>query len=364
MGTPSLADRLAERTLELVRVPSAIGQEERLADAVEAWALRHFPREDVVRVSHSLVVGRRLDTRPTLALVGHLDTVPPSPSGNPPRREGDRLFGLGVSDMKGALAVMMALAEDLPRDALPVNLLLVFYEREEGPYEESGLGPLVDAVPQVRQAAFAVALEPTDLAVQVACVGSLHATLSFRGVSAHSARPWQGRNAIHAAGSLLVDLAARGRRDVTVKGFTYAEVMSATLAHGGRARNVVPDAFELNLNYRFAPGKTALEAEHELRAFVCGRCDVRVVDRAPAGRVCADNGYFRALVEASGRAAEAKQAWTDVARLAEWGVDAVNFGPGETAQAHQAGESASVAALVTAYQALAALLSSAAVSAE
>ena len=168
---------LAERALALIRVPSVIGDEKAIADLVEAWAQTHYAREDIVRVSHSLVIGRRVDPRPTVALVGHLDTVPSHPDGNVPRIEGDRLYGLGASDMKGSLAVMMALAEALSRDTLPVNLLLVFYEREEGPFQESGLGPLFAAVPELSKLAFAIAMEPTDLAVQVGCVGSLHPRL-------------------------------------------------------------------------------------------------------------------------------------------------------------------------------------------
>lgn len=353
----SLADSLAQRALALVRIPSVIGNERALADEVEAWARRRFAAQDVVRVSHSLAVGRRVDARPAITLVGHLDTVPENPDGTAPRVEGDRLIGLGASDMKGSLAVMMALADALPLDALPFNLRLVFYEREEGPYLESGLAPLFDAAPELKQAAFTIAMEPTDGAVQVGCVGSLHARLVFEGQAAHSARPWQGKNAIHAAGSLLAELDARGRQAHVVAGHTFFEVMSATLAKGGRARNVVPDAFELNLNYRFAPGKRVDEAKADVLALAAGRCAVEFTDLAPSGRVCAGNPHLARLVGLSGRPAEAKQAWTDVARLSEWGLDAVNYGPGETAQAHQRGESASIAALAHAYEVLSKLLS-------
>jgi succinyl-diaminopimelate desuccinylase len=350
------ATQLAERALALIRIPSVIGDERALCDTVEAWALRRFGPSGVVRVSNSLAVGRREDPRPTLALVGHLDTVPANPDGTVPRIEHGRLVGLGASDMKGSLAVMMQLADELPLDALPFNLRLVFYEREEGPYLESGLGPIYDAAPELKAAAFTIAMEPTDGAVQVGCVGSLHATLTFRGQAAHSARPWQGKNAVHAAGSLLVDLHERPRREVLVSGHTFFEVMSVTLAKGGRARNVVPDGFELNLNSRFAPGKSVDEAEADVRALVNGRCEVTITDRSPSGRVCADNPHFQRLVTLTGRPAEAKQAWTDVARLSEWGLDAVNYGPGETAQAHQKGESASVEALGHAFEVLRSLL--------
>jgi succinyl-diaminopimelate desuccinylase len=350
------AQDLAQRALELVRIPSVIGSEVALADYVEAWAQRRFPKEQVVRVGHSLALGRREDCRPSLALVGHLDTVPGHEGDGPPRLEGDRLHGLGASDMKGALAVMMALADELPLAELPVNLRLLFYEREEGPFQESGLGPLLEAVPELSKLAFAIAMEPTDGAVQFGCLGSLHATLHFAGRAAHSARPWQGQNAIHAAGPVLAELAARGRREVVVEGFTFYEVMSATLAKGGRARNVVPDAFEVNVNYRFAPGKTLAEAQADVTAFVAGRAEVRFTDLAPSGRVGAANPFAQRLVALSAKAPEPKQAWTDVARFSELGVDAVNFGPGETAQAHQRNESVSVGALAAAFEVLSRLL--------
>jgi succinyl-diaminopimelate desuccinylase len=351
-----LAGRLGRATLELCRIASPIGEERELADHVERWARERFAPEEVFRLGHSLVVGRLADARPTVALVGHLDTVPAHPGDGAPRLEGERVYGLGASDMKGGLAVMMALAEELPRAALPVNLVLVLYEREEGPFLESGLGPLFEARPELKRVRFAVAMEPTDGAVQVGCVGSLHATVRFSGRSAHSARPWQGENAIHKAGPLLAELLARPRREVVCEGFPFYEVLSVTKASGGRARNVVPERFELNLNYRFAPGKTLEQAQAEVRALVGERAEVEFTDLAPSGRVCAGNPLYQALLRLTGLPAESKQAWTDVARFAEYGVDAVNYGPGETAQAHQANESAPVPALALAYEKLARFL--------
>ncbi len=353
----TISERLAERALELVRISSVIGGERAIADHLEAWALRHFAPAEILRVSNSMLLGRRDDSsRPMVVLVGHLDTVPAHPKGNAARLEGGRLFGLGASDMKGSLAVMCALGESLRRDELPCNLMLLFYEREEGPYLESGLGPLFEAAPELKRAAFAIAMEPTDSAVQVGCAGTLHAALSFEGAAAHSARPWQGKNAIHAAGSLLAELDSRQRRQVVVDGFAFFEVMSATLAKGGRARNVVPESFEVNLNYRFAPGKCVQRAQQEVLDFVAGRAKVAFTDLAPAGAVCSANPWFQKLVTLTQRPAEAKQAWTDVARFSELGIDAVNFGPGETAQAHQAAESAPVAALGNAFEVLEQLL--------
>ena len=140
-----LATRLAQSTLALCRIPSPIGEERALADHVERWAHAHFPPREVFRLGHSLVLGSLQDSRPTVALVGHLDTVPAHPSDREPRASrASASSAWAASDMKGGLAVMMALAEDLPRAELPVNLVLVLYEREEGPYLESGLGPLFE----------------------------------------------------------------------------------------------------------------------------------------------------------------------------------------------------------------------------
>src|SRR3546814_3086849 len=74
-----------------------------------------------------------------IVLAGHTDTVPPN--GNEVARiEGDVLWGLGASDMKGGLAVMLALAESVPEPAIDVTY--VFYATEEVASEHNGLGHL------------------------------------------------------------------------------------------------------------------------------------------------------------------------------------------------------------------------------
>ena len=350
-----LEQRLAQLTLSLCSIPSVTGGERAICDHVERWAQGRFPGR-TRRIGETLIVGRFDDPRPTLALVGHLDTVPGRPEDGPARIEGDRVIGLGSSDMKSGDAVMIALAEDLDLAALPYNLVLVFYDAEEGPYEENGLGPVLAQVPELSRVAFAIFLESCDNQLQMACMGSMHARVRFVGKRAHSARPWQGENAIHKAADLLAELGARERRRVVIEGFEYFEVVSATLAEGGRARNVVPERFELNLNYRFAPGKSLAQAEQELRALVGDRAEVEIVDRSPAGAVCAANPIYQQLQRISGAQAGPKQAWTDVGRFAAHGIDSVNFGPGLTSQAHQAGEFVPLANLADSYRMLRAFL--------
>jgi succinyl-diaminopimelate desuccinylase len=227
----ALAEALASRTEALCAVPSPIGEEKALCDELESWARTRFPR--VRRVLNSLVVlvdpEAPAGSRPLVALCGHLDTVPVHPEDRgPPRREGGRIVAPGSSDMKAGVAVAMELALRMPRAERFADLALVLYSREEGPYEENELGPLLDASPELRRAGLAVCLEPTDGKLQLGCVGSLHATVTFTGRSAHSARPWQGDNAVHRAGALLAHLAARAPRDVTSGGLPFREVISAT----------------------------------------------------------------------------------------------------------------------------------------
>lgn len=372
LGEADLREALAARTEALCAIASPIGHERALCDDVERWARARFP--SVRRVKNSLVVtvdpsahpersGREAAAesrgRPLIALCGHLDTVPihAADEGKPPRREGGRLVAPGSSDMKSGVAVAMALAERLPRAARFADLALVLYSREEGPFVENELGDVLAEVPELRGADLAICLEPTDNVLQLGCVGSIHGTFTFAGKSAHSARPWQGDNAAHRAGPLLAELLARAPREARSGGLLFREVTSVTRIDGGRARNVVPDRCTLNVNFRFAPDKSLDEAAGELHALAARYgASVELTDLSPACPAFADHPLVGRLLERTGAAAEPKQAWTDVARLAQAGIPAVNFGPGATSQAHQQGEWVELDAIARCYELLARFL--------
>jgi succinyl-diaminopimelate desuccinylase len=256
--------------------------------------------------------------------------------------------------------VMQQLYETLDLAALPFALMLVLYDKEEGPFRENGLEPLLDHIQPLREVDFAIAMEPTDNTLQLGCLGGLQAKVTFKGQAAHSARPWQGENAIHKAGPFLTTLLNRGYPEVSVEGLAFREAVSVTLAEGGRARNVVPDRFELNVNFRFAPSGTVAQstdaAVQELRRLAQG-AEVEILDIAPPGPIPLQNPILEHMQALANLPVQPKQAWTDVARLAAHGVDAVNFGPGMGAQAHQAGEWISLDAMVHAYETLAQVLS-------
>jgi len=359
-SNPAIRQRLTENCLELVRIQSITGDERRLSRHLDRWATRVRLRDDIIRAGEALIIGQPDGNRPCIALVGHMDTVPPAADDPAPHWDGVRVVGLGASDMKGSIAVMQVLFETLPLDALPFALVMVLYDREEGPYANNGLQPLLDNYELLRSVDLALVMEPTDNTLQLGCLGGLHATVAYHGKSAHSARPWQGDNAIHKAGPLLAQLTNKPWRQINVEGLLFQEAMAVTLAHGGRARNVVPDRFELNLNYRFAPGKDAQSAIDAAIAEVqrlVGDAEVEIHDVAPPGPVPIDNPVLDHMKATAALEIFPKQAWTDVARLAANGIDAVNFGPGSPAQAHQAREHIAVDAMVTAYEILSHVLS-------
>lgn len=348
--TSTIERALAETLLALTRIASPIGEEKALCDAIEARFLKSLGTARMTRTQHSLVVRIDAEERggPRVGLVGHLDTVRTEHEGEP-RIEGDRLFGPGAADMKAGLAVMIELAERTSPSKLACDLTLVFYEREEGPYEENMLGPLLEQHEDLRKLDLAICLEPSDNKLQLGCMGSLHATVLFTGKTAHSARPWQGENAITKAAPFLAELDRRAPRDVTVDGLLYREVLCATLATGGRGRNVVPDRFELNVNCRFAPGTSVEQATAEIERTLAGCGAITVHDASPAGRPHATHPLVERLVRCGVDRVESKQAWTDVARFDAVGVTAVNFGPGTQAQAHQRNEYTDLPQLIRGY---------------
>lgn len=333
---------LAATLVELIDIPSETGNEGRLATHVAEALLPTWGRGNVMRIGNSVVAGRRTG-RPLVLLVGHLDTVPSQGQG-PAAVSGGRVVGLGASDMKAGLAVMVHLLLDREVTSGPYDVVGVFYDKEEGNADQNGLEAVLTRAEWLTEADFAIVLEPTDGELQLGCVGSINATARFLGTAAHAARPWTGENAVTKAGRWLADMHDRDPEIVQVAGLEFREVATVTMAGGGVARNIVPARFEVNVNYRFAPNRSLEEAETRLRAIIAEADEVEIIDRAPAAPIPVGSPYLDALI-ATGAPVRPKQAWTDVARFAARGVPGVNFGPGETARAHQVDESVPIANL-------------------
>jgi succinyl-diaminopimelate desuccinylase len=330
---------LARLALDLVDIPSVSRNEQRIT----AWIA-----DQVAVLLHLRILHRQDDAivfgspgPPDVVLAGHSDTVPEQ--GNlPGRLEGGQVHGLGAADMKGSLAVMLALARDLPPGLRP---LFVVFGREELPVSESVLAGLFTSCPAILNARLAVMMEPTANRLQVGCLGNVEASLEFRGVAAHSARPWLGINAIHEMVRGLRRVVDAEPHEVVLDGLPFREVVSVTEISGGIANNVIPDRVVCGLNFRYGGHRTPAQAEARLRELVGPNGELRVVSNAPSAPVAVDNPLLVRLRAAGDLAIEPKQAWTPVAEFAAHGLDAVNFGPGDPEVAHRRDERVGVEAM-------------------
>jgi len=340
-------DQVLKTTEELVQIPSVTGSEGRIADMLEERLMRLKPHA-LVRESNSMLVAVHpiQQNKRTLMLLGHIDTVPEFDK-NPVRRDGDRLYGLGSSDMKAGCALLLHMIETAKDTRCHYNMVGVLYAREEGPYVENELPLLNQAAPQWFELTdLAVCMEPTDNCIELGCAGTCHVEVKFTGKRAHSARPWQGDNAMHKAGPLLQRLARLKRQKHVLDGLTFYEVIHATTVASAGAKNVIPDNLTFNLNYRFAPGKDEAAVRRRLAEVIGNEATWEIVDYCPSGKVCRENPLLQELLQlADNPEIRAKQAWTDVGRLSELGVDAINWGPGATSQAHQKDEWVSIDAI-------------------
>jgi len=346
-GDAALGERLAARTLELVDVPSESRHEAavvaRVGETLRAGGIAVCDLGDTCLYAGPPVRGG--DGSARVLLAGHLDTVPAQ--GNLPGARADGLVrGLGASDMKGACAVMVELA----LAGAPAGCL--FFGREELPFGDSALTPLLGRARDELAAELAVVMEPTDNELHAGCLGNLNATWTFRGRSGHSARPWLADNAIERAAAGIGALAAHPPYPHTIDGLEFVEVATVTKVSGGIALNVVPDEAVCSVNFRYAPGRSPEEAEARLRELCGGHGDLVIDGNAPSGAVAVTAPLAQALIAAGGLRVAPKQAWTPVAELGGAGIAAVNFGPGATAQAHRRDEHVEVAALVRAYRVL------------
>ena len=329
----NLSGDVVSLTEAICNIESVSGNEQALADAIEAALLSH-PHLEVIRHQDAIVARTNLGRAQRVVIAGHIDTVPVA--GNLPieRRviDGkDVLWGRGTVDMKAGAAVQLKLAAEL--SSPNVDVTWIFYDHEEVDASLNGLGRISRELPDLIVADFAVLCEPTAAMVEGGCNGTMRAEITTRGVKAHSARAWMGKNAVHAAADVLEALNAYETQEVEVDGLVYRESLNAVLISGGIATNVIPDECVITINYRFAPSKSGADAETHLREVFAGH-ELKVVDVAEGARPGLDRPAAQAFLAASGVEARPKYGWTDVARFSALGVPAVNYGPGDPNKAH------------------------------
>ncbi|MFT3861980.1 succinyl-diaminopimelate desuccinylase [Micropruina sp.] len=332
----------------IVDIESVSGNERELADQVQA-ALSGHDHLEVLRDGDTVIARTSLGRPERVVIAGHLDTVPVA--GNLPSSiEGGRIYGRGSCDMKGGVAVMLAVA--VATTAPPRDLTWIFYDHEEVEASANSLTRIAATRPELLAGDFAVLMEPTSARVEGGCQGTLRFTVTTAGRAAHSARAWMGHNAIHDLAEVLALLRAHQPEQPVVDGLRYHEGLNAVAISGGIAGNVIPDRATVMVNYRFAPHRSLADAEQYCRSVLPGY-ELTVVDGAPGARPGLDLPAAVDFVAAVGGEPTAKFGWTDVARFAALGIPAVNFGPGDPAKAHADDEFCLIAELFTCRDALA-----------
>jgi succinyl-diaminopimelate desuccinylase len=329
----NLEGDVVELTRVICDIESVSGNEKALADAIER-SLAKYSHLTILRDGDAIVARTNFGHATRVVIAGHIDTVPVA--GNlpvkllPMERE-QVLYGRGTVDMKAGVAVQLKLAATVA--SANTDITWVFYDHEEVEATKNGLGRLSRNHPELLDASFAVLCEPTNAMVEGGCNGTMRAEVSTSGKKAHSARAWMGENAIHKAAEILNRLNEYSTQEVEVEGLVYRESLNAVLIRGGIATNVIPDDAVVTVNYRFAPSKSAADAEAHLREVFAG-LEVSITDSAEGARPGLDRAEAQAFVAAVGSEPKPKYGWTDVARFSAMGVPAVNFGPGDPNKAH------------------------------
>ena len=333
-GQPlNLEGDLVELTRAICDIESVSGNEKELADAIES-ALAKYSHLEVIRDGDAIVARTNFGHATRVVIAGHIDTVPVAnnlPVKLLPMEREQVLWGRGTVDMKAGVAVQLKLAATL--DKTNTDVTWVFYDHEEVEASLNGLGRIARNRPDLLDASFAVLCEPSNAQVEGGCNGTIRVEVRARGVKAHSARSWMGKNAVHASAEILNRLNAYEPQSVEVDGLVYRESMNAVLISGGMATNVIPDECVVTINYRFAPSKSGDEAESHLRELFDG-FEIEMTDLSEGARPGLDRPEAAAFVAATGSEPKPKYGWTDVARFSALGIPAVNFGPGDPNKAH------------------------------
>ena len=335
---------LTQRTLDLVNIPSESRNEAEVYD----YVISAVPLEQAYSDGESVLFAKR-EGKPLVLLAGHTDTVP-SQGNLPGRIEDGAVVGLGASDMKAGLAVMIELARWAAETELTYDLGLLFFPREELGPAENPLPGVFERTPLVDEAQLVICLEPTDNTLQLGCLGNLNARAVFEGKSAHSARPWLGVNAIKLAFDGLRQVLEVEPRDVDIDGLVFREVISVTQLNAGIASNVIPARAEAILNFRYAPDRTPESAVERVRELV--GADVEILANSPPAHVALRSPLVEQLRAVGDFEVQPKQAWTNVADFAARGLDAINLGPGGTRYAHAVDERVEISELERTYDAL------------
>ncbi len=284
-------------------------------------------REEAARGLPVLMAEVGPQEAPTVVLHGHLDVVPGLADQFQPRTEGDRLYGRGAYDMKGALAAMLVtIAGMADQDAIRVRLGIVGDEESEEA-DDRGCDHLIEAG---FLGDFAITGEPTDLHIGVEAKGVLALRLEVRGRAAHGATPWLGDNAVLKAHDIFRSIESLPFARQSSELFDRPSINLGRI-WGGDALNKVPDKCVIDVDIRYLPEQDPGEVLEQVRGMPDS--ETATIFSRPPARVDRESVFVRTLAEATAPHLDheprsvGRDGASDAVSFLRVGVPAVEFGP-------------------------------------
>ncbi len=352
-------NELIDILIRILAIRSLTGYESELAafilDFIKSFV--NLNEVNVIKERNNIIVFNKeinLDKKnnQVLALVGHIDTVDNVNEYNL-RVMDEKVYGLGSSDMKAGIAVMLVLLKYFYKFR---NLIWIFYDQEEGSFINNGLNIVFSKyLDLIKNIDLAIILEPTDNYIELGCNGVCNVEVFYKGKSGHSARKYSYINPFYKIIPLLSKIQElpefEAKVNILNKEIVFKSNFVITDIKGimddfkdNKFRNVVPEYAKLNLNIRFPFTFNKRDLISFINKFLYEvKVDIiKVVDYAPAGRIIFNNllndfinyyvKYFRDL------RVKGKESYTDVSKFTNNSISAINFGPGSPYLAHQKNE--------------------------
>lgn len=302
-----------------------------------------------------------------IVLSGHIDVVPVDGqdwSQNPFSmwQDDDKLFGRGVVDMKGFVAVALALAPEMAKANLKIPMHFAFsYDEEVGCIGVRGL--IKDVTENLPLPRAVIVGEPTSMKIIGGHKGSRSLQSIVRGVPAHSSDPRLGSNSIMAAAKLVTYLEnlqqelADNADPACPFDPPYTTIDLGKIS-GGTANNIIPEFTSVEWGMRIVPTDDGEAIENRVREFISKEIEPGL-KAVPALNDPADHAGVTTtlknvvppLVPDTASAAEqlirhltglnnsgVVSFGTEAGLFQEVGIPTVVFGPGSITQAHQPDE--------------------------
>ena len=335
--------KLDKLTQELIVIESVTGDENKILDFIEEYLQNSEFSGEIIR-NNGGIIAYYPSSESSIALVGHVDTVPIDPN-QVFINDASKIYGRGSVDMKSGIAVMLEVLTKNFKD-----VLAVFYTAEEGPMVNNGLELLMPILKNDFNLEFAVILEPTNGEVQLGCLGSANADLQINGKSAHSARPWMGENPIFKLSEVINFIHDNEIEEHSIDGLLFKQIITATTISGGSANNVIPSYVNLNINFRFLPTQNEVEAAKFLIDTFSKYGDIKIKNTSNGALPNLQSQKVKDFISITGTEVTPKQAWTDIARFTKENIPAVNYGPGNPLLAHSPDEFVNTNQIVESYE--------------